>query len=115
MRLGPRTLRLGWRLPRRVSSLRVWERRETDWGLRNVRAIGLCYLDALAISHVIVVRHGGVGALRRLGAAFRAQHARRDVTAAQVNAAFRRALGVSFDRVAVEAHAYPRATVRAGA
>jgi hypothetical protein len=92
-------------------SLRVWERREADWGLGNVRAIGLCYLDALAITHVIVARHGGVEALRRLGAAFRAQHARRDFTAAQVRAAFRRGLGVSFDQIAAEAHAYTRASV----
>lgn len=95
-------------------SLRVWERRETDWGLKNVHAIGICYLDALAMTHVIVARHGGVSALRRLAAAFRAQHARRDFTAEQVRAAFRRGLGVSFDRVAAEAHAYTRATVWAG-
>jgi len=96
-------------------SLRVWERRETDWGLANVHAIGLCYLDALAISHVIVARHGGVDGLRRLGAAFRALHPRRDFTPAQVRAAFHRALGVSFDQVAAEAHAYARARVLAGA
>ena len=35
-------------------------------------------------------------------------------TAAQVRAAFRRGLGVSFARVAAEAHAYTRATVWAG-
>ncbi len=87
-------------------SLRVWERRETDWGLSNLRGISLCYLDALAMTHVIVARHGGVAALHRLGAAFRAQHARRDFTAAQVRAAFRRGLGVPFDRVEAEAHAY---------
>jgi hypothetical protein len=91
-------------------SLRVWERRETDWGLTSIRAIGLCYLDALAMTHVIVARHGGVDALRRLGAAFRAEHARRDFTAAQVRDAFRRGLGVSFERVAAEAYAYTRAT-----
>jgi hypothetical protein len=96
-------------------SLRVWERRETDWGLGNVHAIGLCYLDALAMTHVIVTRHGGVDALRRLGVAFRAQHVRRDFTAAQVQAAFRRGLGVSFDRIAAEAHAYTRARIFTGA
>jgi hypothetical protein len=95
-------------------TLRAWERRGTDWGLRNVHAIGLCYLDALAVTHVIVARHGGVDALRRLGAAFRAQHARRDFTAAQVRAAFRRGLGVSFDHLVAEAHAYTRETVWAG-
>jgi hypothetical protein len=96
-------------------TLRVWERRETDWGLSNLRAIGLCYMDALAMTHVIVSRHGGVDALRRLGAAFRAQHVRRDFTPAQVRAAFQRGLGVSFERVEAEAHAYARSTLLTGA
>jgi hypothetical protein len=96
-------------------TLRVWERRGTDWGLSNLRAIGLCYLDGLAMTHVIVTRHGGTEALRRLGAAFRAQHAQRDFTAAQVHASFRRGLGVSFERVEAEAHAYARETLLTGA
>jgi hypothetical protein len=96
-------------------SLRVWERRETDWGLRNLRGISLCYQDALAMTHVIVTRHGGVDALRRLGAAFRAQHVHRDFTAEQVRAVFAHALGVSFDQVEAEAHAYARATLLTGA
>jgi hypothetical protein len=87
-------------------SMRVWERRESDWGLPNVHAIGVCYLDALAMTHAIMDESGGVPALARLGAAFRAQHARRDFTAAQVERAFRSALGVSFQRVVAEAHAY---------
>jgi hypothetical protein len=96
-------------------TLRIWERRETDWGVTNLRGIGLCYLDALAMTHVIVARHGGVDGLRRLGAAFRAEHVRRDFTAAQVRAAFQRALGASFDQVEAEAHAYARATLVTGA
>jgi hypothetical protein len=86
-------------------SLRLWERRETDWGLTNVRAIGLTYLDALAITHVIVGRFGRAGVLR-LGAAFRAEHVRRDFTAGQVELAFRRALGVSFADVAAHARTW---------
>jgi hypothetical protein len=96
-------------------TLRIWERRESDWGLTNIRSIGLCYLDALAMTHAIVTRHGGVAALRRLGAAFRAEHVRRDFTAAQVRAAFLHGLGVSFDRVEAEAHAYARAALVTGA
>ena len=96
-------------------TLRIWERRETDWGLTNIRGIGLCYLDALAMTHVIVTRHGGVDGLRRLGAAFRAEHARHDFTAAQVHTAFRRGLGVSLERVEAEAHAYARETLLTGA
>jgi hypothetical protein len=95
-------------------SLRIWERRESDWGLPNVRSIGVCYLDALAMTNVILQQNGGVPALRRLGAAFRAEHARRDFTAAQVEGAFQRALGVSFARVVAETHAYATRAVLAG-
>lgn len=95
-------------------SLRIWERRESDWGLPNVRTIGVAYDDALAMTAVIMEEHGGVPGLRRLGAAFRAQHARRDFTAVQVEHAFQRALGVSFQRVVAEAHAYTARAVLAG-
>ncbi len=95
-------------------TLRLWERRETDWGLGNVRAINLSYLDALAMTQAIMTRDGGVPALRRLGAAFRAQHARRDFTAAQVERAFQAALGVSFQHVEGQAHAYANQVVAEG-
>ena len=95
--------------------LRMWERRETDWGLPNVRAIQICYLDALAMTHAIVTDHGGVPALARLGAAFRSEHAHRDYTPAQVEHAFRSALGASFQSVATEAHAYAHRMVLDGA
>jgi hypothetical protein len=95
-------------------SLRIWERRESDWGLPNTHAIGVAYDDALAMTAVITARHGGVAGLRRLGAAFRAEHARRDFTAAQVEHAFQRALGVSFQRVVAETHAFVRRMVLAG-
>jgi hypothetical protein len=95
-------------------TLLVWRRRESDWGLPNVRAINLSYLDALAMTHAIMADNGGVPALRRLGAAFRAQHARRDFTAAQVERAFRAALGVSFQRVESEAHGYANQVVAGG-
>ncbi len=95
-------------------TLVVWRRRESDWGLPNVRAINLSYLDALAMTHAIMAQNGGVPALRRLGAAFRAEHARRDFTAAQVEHAFRSALGVPFERVVAEAHAFASRVVAAG-
>jgi hypothetical protein len=95
-------------------SLRIWERRESDWGLPNVRSIGVCYEDALAMTHVIMDENGGVPALSRLGAAFRAEHARRDFTAAQVEHAFRTALGVSFQHVVAEARAYAARAVAVG-
>ena len=95
-------------------TLQVWRRRESDWGLPNVRAISLSYLDALAMTHAIMTENGGVPALRRLGAAFRAEHARRDFTAAQVQQAFRTGLGVSFGHVVAEAHAFASRVVAAG-
>jgi hypothetical protein len=86
-------------------SLRLWERRETDWGLDNVRAINLSYLDALAMTHVIVSRFGRAGVMR-LGAAFQAEHPRGEFTAAQVEQAFRRGLGVSFAEVTAAARTW---------
>jgi hypothetical protein len=56
--------------------------------------------------HVILVRHGGAPALRRLGRAF--NHTGSDITAVDVQHAFRRALGVSFASVVGEAHAYAK-------
>ena len=95
-------------------TLVVWRRRESDWGLPNVRAINLSYLDALAMTHAIMTENGGVPALRRLGAAFRAEHAHRDFAATQVEHAFRAALGVSFGHVVAEAHAFASRVVAAG-
>jgi hypothetical protein len=94
--------------------LRIWERRESDWGLPNVEAIGVAYDDALVMTAAIVQLHGGVGALRRLGAAFRAEHARRDFTASQVEHAFQRALHVSFQQVVAEARTLTRNVVATG-
>jgi hypothetical protein len=63
---------------------------------------------------VIMDENGGVPALSRLGAAFRAEHARRDFTAAQVEHAFQTALGVSFQHVVAEARAYAARAVAVG-
>jgi hypothetical protein len=84
----------------------VWSRRETDWGLTNLLAIQYSYLDAMTMVQQIVDHHGGIAALRRLAAAFKARAGeRRDFTRADVDAAFSQALGVSFDQVVAEAHA----------
>jgi hypothetical protein len=82
-----------------------WTTREPLWGL-NGPAQQLAGQDALALVHVILVRHGGAPALRRLGRAF--NHTGSDITAADVQHAFRRALGVSFASVVGEAHAYAK-------
>jgi hypothetical protein len=84
----------------------VWSRRETDWGLTNLLAIQYSYLDAMTMVQQIVDQHGGIAALRRLAAAFKARAGeRRDFTTADVDAAFSQALGVSFDQMVAEAHA----------
>jgi hypothetical protein len=87
----------------------IWSRRETDWGLRNLAAIQYSYLDAMTMVQQIVAHHGGVPALRRLGQAFAMQAGgRRDFTEAEVDAAFRSAVGVPFSTVVAEAHAATR-------
>jgi hypothetical protein len=84
-------------------TLARWTSRQPLWGL-NGRAQQLAGQDALAMVHVILTRHGGAPALRRLGKAF--AHTGSDITAADVRRAFRSALDVSFASVVGEAHAY---------
>jgi hypothetical protein len=76
-------------------SMRIWERRQSAWGLRNTRAINVAYEDALAMTHVIMDEHGGVPALAPLGAAFRRDGGPLTFTAAQVDRVFRSGLGVT--------------------
>jgi hypothetical protein len=92
-------------------SMKIWRTRVTDWGLPNANAIQVCYEDALVMTHVIMEEYGGVPALARLGAAFRRYGGPRRFTKAQVDHAFRRALGVPFSRVVVQAHAYAYRTL----
>jgi hypothetical protein len=93
-------------------SITVWRTRVTDWGLRNPTAVDLCYEDGQAMSAVIMERHGGAAGVARLAKAFNAMHAAHHgavYSEAQVHEAFQRGLGVSFDQVVAEAHAYAAA------
>ena len=90
-------------------SLEIWERRETDWGISNGAAVNICYEDGQAFTAAIIENHGGPAAIVRLAHAFNAFHVKRDYTATQVEEAFQNALGVSFQQVAAEAHAYAAA------
>jgi hypothetical protein len=93
-------------------SIQIWERRTSDWGLTNPAAVDLCYEDGQAMTAVIMEQHGGVRGLTRLANAFDAMHASHHgmlYSAAQVQQAFQRGLGVSFDQVVAEAHAYAAA------
>ena len=84
---------------------KVWGLQSFDWGLTNGNAIDACYLDGEAMSAVIIEQHGGVPALARLARAYRSFH-RNHYSPDQVRTAFQQALGVSFDTVVAEAHAY---------
>ena len=88
-------------------TLLVWRRRESDWGLPNVRAINLSYLDALAMTHAIMAENGAcrpapLGRFRRASAGLTRPG----------RAAFRRARR-SFGVVA-EAHAFANQVVAGG-
>jgi len=95
-------------------SIQIWERRATDWGLANPRAVDLCYEDGQAMTTMIMERHGGVTGLERLARAFNSMHPSHHgllYSESQVREAFQRGLGVSFDQVAAEAHAYAASQV----
>jgi cell wall-associated NlpC family hydrolase len=68
--------------------------------------VGLAYDDAEAIVRTVIVRHGGLPALRRLARRFAGMSVRFGYSAGQVRTAFRTALGVSLPRVEREAHAW---------
>jgi hypothetical protein len=74
------------------------------WMVRRPLPTWLAYEDGAAIVRA-VVHDGGDAALRRLGAAFRRDGVSGRFTSAQVDAAFRRAVGRSFAQVVAEAHA----------
>jgi hypothetical protein len=84
-------------------SLTRWTSTDSLWGLEG-NAQSLANQDALAFTHVLLEKHGGVAGLRRLGKAFAAQG--NTLTPAKVRKAFLKGLHVSFDSVLAEAHAY---------
>jgi hypothetical protein len=75
------------------------------WGLSDPGDIDLAYMDGMAMTASIVENHGGTQAVRRLAAEYRRAAPLGYPTPAQVRAAFRRALGVSFAQIVDEAHA----------
>jgi hypothetical protein len=85
-------------------SIQRWGWTFGHWMLRKPLATWLAYEDGAAIVRALV-RDGGDAALRRLGAAFRGDGAVGRYTAAQVDRAFRRAVGRSFAAVAAQARA----------
>ncbi|HEY0388314.1 MAG TPA: hypothetical protein VGC71_07730 [Gaiellales bacterium] len=95
-------------------SATVWRTRVTDWGLSDPAAVDLCYEDGQAMAAVMLKRFGpaGIGKLARAFDAMHASHRRLQYSEQQVREAFQRGLGVSFDEVVAEAHAYAAANAR---
>jgi hypothetical protein len=91
-------------------SIRRWRWTFGHWMLRRPLATWLAYEDGAAIVRALV-RDGGDAGLRRLGAAFRRDGLSGRFSAAQVNRAFRRAVGRSFADVSAQARAQ---TIAAG-
>jgi hypothetical protein len=83
-----------------------WRSQTIEWGLRSSRQVGLAYDDGEAIVRTVIVRHGGLPALRRLARRFAGMSVSFGYTAAQVRTAFREALDVSLAQVEREAHAW---------
>jgi hypothetical protein len=85
-----------------VASVRLWQRRWSDWGLRDLVGIHYAYLDAMAMVQTVVRRHGGVNALRRLAAALPRRAVRQGFSQDDIRGAFLNGLGASFDQVLSE-------------
>jgi len=91
---------------RGYDSLSRWRSAEDMWGLHGA-AIDLAYDDAYVITLMVVERHGGTAALRRLLSGFATDASivngpRR----AQLDQVFRHATGATFTQVSAEAHAW---------
>jgi hypothetical protein len=90
-------------------TLSRWESTDTEWDLSGGSRVELAYEDAFATVTMIVQRHGGIPAVRRLVRQFRhvtATTATGSLTKAQITRAFRRAIGVPFSTVEAEARAW---------
>ena len=85
-------------------SLARWRWTFGHWMLRRAEPTWLAYEDGAAIVRA-VLRDGGDAGLRRLAAAFRRDGVAGRFTAAQVDRAFRAAVGRSFAAVAAQARA----------
>jgi hypothetical protein len=86
-----------------------WSSTHGQWGLSSGTGVELAYEDAFAVVTMVVQRHGGVPAVRRLVREFRRVEAGTvtgDLTRGELTRAFRRATGVPFATVENEAHAW---------
>ncbi|HYW28503.1 MAG TPA: hypothetical protein VE824_01745 [Gaiellales bacterium] len=95
-------------------SIMFWRTRITDWSQTNPAVVNLGYEDGQAMTAVIL-QHFGAGGVARLARAYTAMHASHHgliYSESQVQEAFQRGLGVSFDQVVAWAHAYAAANTR---
>jgi hypothetical protein len=83
-----------------------WRSADVEWGLQSPLAIELSYDDAEAMVRTVLVRHGGMAALRRLAIGFARRQEPSGYPPGAVRAVFRTALGVGLREVEREAHAW---------
>ena len=83
-----------------------WRSAVVEWGLHSPMAIELSYDDAEAIVRTVLVRHGGMAALRRLAKGFAGRSGFTGYSLDTVRSVFRTALGVPLRQVEREAHAW---------
>jgi hypothetical protein len=70
-------------------------------------AVGLAYDDAFAITRILIQRHGGFAAFRKVMRGFLEAHVTSgSFTKAQLDRIFRRATGRSFTQISDETHAW---------
>ena len=83
-----------------------WRSAVVEWGLHSPMAIELSYDDAEAMVRTVLVRHGGMAALRRLAKGFAGRQWFTGYSLDTVRSVFRTALGVPLRQVEREAHAW---------
>jgi hypothetical protein len=83
-----------------------WRSTDEQWGLHG-KAVGLAYGDAFAITRILIQRHGGFAAFRKVMRGFlKAQRTSGSFTKAELERIFRRATGRSFTQISDETHAW---------
>jgi hypothetical protein len=83
-----------------------WRSTDEMWGVHG-SAVGLAYDDAFAITRILIQRHGGFAAFRKVMRGFLEAHVTSGLfTKAQLDRIFRRATGRSFTQISDETHAW---------
>jgi len=90
----------------RYDSAARWRSTDEQWGLHG-KAVGLAYDDAFAVTRILIQRHGGFAAFRKVMRGFlRVKLTSGSFTKAELERIFRRATGASFTQISDETHAW---------